>query len=152
MRRARSNKKRRRLARAVERAAVPERPFARGPRYLVHPNVATACAASLHAIAAALRDERLVLDEDELRGVKAFILDGGSPFFGRDATAAKHEAVRLQHMVIGAGPALSTKRQLESKDVSVAGPAVTDVVISMPNQPSRPVHDICRAPAEKGMS
>src|SRR5262249_13295132 len=52
MKRDRSSRKRRQLARAVERAAVPERPFARAPRYLVHPNVTTACAASLHAIAA----------------------------------------------------------------------------------------------------
>ena len=125
MKRDRSSKKRRQLARAVERAAVPERPCARAPRYLVQPYVTTACAASLHAIAAALRDETLVLGENELQGVKTFILDGRSPFFGRDATAAKHEAVRLQHMLIGARPALSTERQLESKAVTVAGPAVT---------------------------
>src|SRR5262249_549391 len=125
MKRDRSSRKRRQLARAVERAAVPERPFARAPRYLVHPNVTTACAASLHAIAAALRDETLALAEDELRRVKAFILDGRLRFFGRDATAAKHEAVRLQHMVISARPAVSTERQLELKDVRVPGPAVT---------------------------
>ena len=125
MKRDRSSKKRRQLARAVERAAVPERPCARAPRYLVQPYVTTACAASLQAIAAALRNETLVLGEDELRGVKAFILDGRSPFFGRDATAAKHEAVRLQHMLIGASPALSTEQQHEPKDVRVASPAVT---------------------------
>jgi hypothetical protein len=125
MKRDRSSKTRRQLARAVERAAVPERPCARAPRYLVQPYVTTACAASLQAIAAALRNETLVLGEDELRSVKAFILDGRSPFFGRDATAAKHEAVRLQHMVIGARLVDLTERQLGSKGVVVAGRAVT---------------------------
>jgi len=94
-------KKRRRLARALERAAVPERPFiGRGPRYLVQPSVTAACAPSLQAIATALREESLVLDEDGLRAVLAFITDGGSPFFGRDATEALREAVRLQHIVV----------------------------------------------------
>jgi hypothetical protein len=125
MRRDRTIKKRRQLARAVERAAVPERPSSRAPRYLVHPHVTTACAASLYAIAAALHDDTLHLGDQELRAVKTFILDGRSPFFGRDATAAKHEAVRLQHMVISAKPAVSTERQLETRDVRVAGPAAT---------------------------
>ena len=125
MKKDRSIKKRRQLARAVERAAVPERPFfGRAPRYLVHPHVTTACAASLHAIAAALRNETLALDEQELGGVETFILDGGSSFFGRDANAAMREVVRLQHMVIGAKPTVSAERQLESKDVRVVGPAV----------------------------
>jgi hypothetical protein len=126
MKRDRSLKKRRQLARAVERAAVPERPFfGRGPRYLVQPYVTSACAASLRAIAVALREETLVLGEQELRAVKTFILDGGSSFFGRDATAAMHDAVRLQHMMIGAKPAVSTERKLEARDVRVPGPAVT---------------------------
>ena len=125
MKRDRSRKKRRQLARAVERAAVPERPCARAPRYLVQPYVTTTCAASLHAIATALRDETLTLGENELQGVKTFILDGRSPFFGRDATAAKQEAVRLQHMLIGAKPALSTEQQLESTGARVADPALT---------------------------
>jgi hypothetical protein len=95
-------KRRRRLARSLERAAVPERPFIRGPRYLVQPSVTLACAPSLQAIATALRKEELVLNEDGLRAVLTFITDGGSPFFGRDATEALREAVRLQHIVIGA--------------------------------------------------
>ena len=100
-------KKRKRLARALERAAVPERPFiGRGPRYLVQPSVTMACAPSLRAIATALRDEAHVLDEDGLRAVLTFITDGGSPFFGRDATEALREAVRLQHIVVGAETAV----------------------------------------------
>jgi len=116
MKRDRNIKKRRRLARALERAAVPERPFiGRGPRYLVQPSVAAACAPSLQAIATALRDEGLVLDEDGLRPVWTFICDGASPFFGRDATEALREAVRLQHKVCGAETAV-----LEQEPIAVA--------------------------------
>ena len=105
MKRDQNIKKRRRLARALERAAVPERPIiGRAPRFLVHPEITAACAPSLRAIAAALRRETLVLDEDELRTVRTFITDGGSPFFGRDATAAMREAVRLQQMIVRREP------------------------------------------------
>ena len=106
MKRDRNTKKRRRLAHGLERAAVPERPFLRGPRYIVHPNVTAACAPSLLAIALALREETLMLDEDELRAVRTFVTDGGSPFFGRDPTEALREAVRLQHNIIGAETAV----------------------------------------------
>ena len=100
-------RKRRRLARWLERAAVPERPFiGRGPRYIVRLSVTMACAPSLEAIAAALRDETLVVDSDQLHAVQTFISDGASPFFGDDPTAALREAVRLQHHVVGAEPAL----------------------------------------------
>ena len=93
--------RRNKLARALERAAVPERPFiGRGPRYLVHPRITAACAPSLLAIAASLRNDPLVFDDNELRNVRAFISDVGSPFFGPDETAAMREAVRLQHAVI----------------------------------------------------
>jgi hypothetical protein len=103
MKRDRIIKKRRKLARSLERAAVPERPFLLGgPRYIVHPNVTAACAPSLLAMAVALREETLMLDEDGLRAVRTFVTDGGSPFFGRDSTEALREAVRLQHIVVGA--------------------------------------------------
>jgi hypothetical protein len=112
----RNIKKRRRLARALERAAVPERPFRRGPiRYLVQPSVTVACAASLQAIATALREEARILDEDRLRAIRTFICDGASPFFGRDVTGALREAVRLQHMVIGAETGV-----LEQEPITVA--------------------------------
>jgi hypothetical protein len=110
MKRDRIIKKRRKLARSLERAAVPERPFLGGPRYLVHPNVTAACAPSLLAIAEALREE--TLDEDELRAVRTFITDGGSPFFGRDTTEALREAVRLQHIVVGAETAASDQERV----------------------------------------
>ena len=52
-----ATRKRIKLARSLERAAVPERPYiGRGPRYLVHPTITAACAPSLLAIAAALRE------------------------------------------------------------------------------------------------
>jgi hypothetical protein len=63
-------------------------------------------APSLRAIATAVRDEALVLDEDGLRAVLRFITDGASPFFGRDVTEALREAVRLQHIVVGAETAV----------------------------------------------
>ena len=50
MRRGRQIKECEKLARHVERAAVPERPFmGSGPRYLVQPSVTAACAPSLRA-------------------------------------------------------------------------------------------------------
>jgi hypothetical protein len=96
-------RKRRSLARSLERVSVPERPYiGRGPRYLVHPEVALACAPSLRSMAAALRNETVAFDDNELRAIRSFISDGaGSTFFGRDATAALREAVCLQHAVLG---------------------------------------------------
>src|SRR6187200_1541431 len=89
MLRDKATRKRIRLARSLERAAVPERPYiGRGPRYLVRPTITEACAPSLRAIAAALRADPLAFDDDELQNVRSFISDGGSPFFGRDETAA----------------------------------------------------------------
>jgi hypothetical protein len=109
----RNIKQRRRLARALERSAAPERPYmGRGPRYLVQPNVAMACAPSLRSIATALRDEACMLDEDGLHAVLSFITEGGSPFFGRDTTEALREAVRLQHNVIGTETAALDKERI----------------------------------------
>ena len=102
MKRDRTTKKRQQLARYVERAAIPERPFiGRGPRYLVQPSVTVACAPSLRAIAAALRDETHPIDETSLKAVRRWLTDGRGPFFGRDSTAALREVVRLQHVVVG---------------------------------------------------
>ena len=107
MKRDRTIKKRHQLARQVERAAVPERPFVgRGLRYLVHPRTTAACAPSFQAIAAALRDDACVIGDESLAEVRTFITDGGSTFFGRDETAALRDAVRLQHTVVGADTAV----------------------------------------------
>lgn len=103
MKRAGTIKRRQRLARNIERAAVPERPFmGPGPQYLVQPSITAACAHSLHAIAAALRDETHPIDEASLNSVRRFLTDGTGPFFGRDLTAAVREVVRLQHVIVGA--------------------------------------------------
>ena len=76
--------KKRRLARSLEHAAKPERLYiGRGPRYLVHPEVAVACAPSLRAIAAALRDETVAFDDEQFRAIRSFVNDGSSTFFGR---------------------------------------------------------------------
>jgi hypothetical protein len=99
----RTIRKRQKLARYVDRAAVPERPFiGRGPRYMVQPSVAAACAPSLRAIAAALRDETHPIDDANLKAVARWLTDGCGPFFGRDSTAALLECVHLQQTVVGA--------------------------------------------------
>ena len=107
MRRGRQINECEKLARNVERAAVPERPFmGSGPRYLVQPSVTAACAPSLRAIAAALRDETHPIDEASLNAVRRFLTDGAGPFFGRDSAAAVREVVRLQHVIVGAETAV----------------------------------------------
>ena len=109
----RSTKQRFKVARMAEKAAVPERPWlAGGPRYLVQPSVALACAPSLRAIAAALRDETRPVEEGTVNAVRAFLSDGGSPFFGREATVALREAVRLQQIVVAADPALLVQERV----------------------------------------
>jgi hypothetical protein len=113
-------RKRTKLARSLERAVVPERPYiGRGPRYLVQPTITEACAPSLRAIAAALRADPLAFDDDELRDVRSFISDGGSPFFGRDETAAMREAVRLQHTALGPTPAAVDRAHANPADEHV---------------------------------
>jgi hypothetical protein len=107
MSRDRTIKKRQQLARHVERAAVPERPFiGQCPRYLVQPSVTAACAPSLGAIAAALRDETHPIDDASLTAVGSWLKDGRGPFFGRDSTAALREVDRLQHVIVGAATAV----------------------------------------------
>ena len=80
-------KTRQRLARHVERAALPERPFiGPGPRH--RPAERYRCVrSSLREIAGVLRDEAHLIDEESLEAVKRFLTDGASsPYFGRDST------------------------------------------------------------------
>jgi hypothetical protein len=117
VKRDRDTKERQKLARYVEKAAVPERPWIRSePRYLVQPSVTMACAPSLRAIAAALRDEQHPIDQPSLEAVERFLSDGSGPFYGRDSTAALREAVRLQHTVVGADAAA-----VDEERVAIAG-------------------------------
>lgn len=105
--------KRQQLARHVERAAVAERPFiGRGPRYLVQPSITAACAPSLRAIAAALRDETHPIDKASLEAVDRWLTNGGGPFFGRDSTAALREVVQLQHELAGSETAAFDEERL----------------------------------------
>ena len=90
-----------------------------GPRYLVQPSVTAACAHSLRAIAAALRDETHPIDEASLKAVRRWLRDGGGPFFGRDSTAALREVVRLQHVVVGAETAVFDEEQLMMTVIAV---------------------------------
>ena len=102
----RNMKKRRRLARSLESAAIPERPLVvRGPRYIVQPAVALACAPSLRALAAALRDETREIGEESIKAVWRLLCGPDSAFLGYDATEALREAVRLQHGLVGAATA-----------------------------------------------
>lgn len=120
MKRDRTIKKRQRLARHVERAAIPERPVVcRGPRYIVHPSIAAACAPSLRAIATALRDETHPIGEASLEAVGRFLKEGDSPFLDRDPTAALREAVRLQHVVVGAAAGLPVDEIVQVTDTVI---------------------------------
>jgi hypothetical protein len=89
----------------AERAAVPERPFRRpGPRYLIRPAVSVACAPSLQAIAAALRDGTQHIDEESLEAAWRFFTDGGTALYGYDVTEALRETVRLQQKIVRPEP------------------------------------------------
>jgi hypothetical protein len=94
----RSTKKRNKLAGMAERAAVPERPI-RGI-YLIRPAVSAACAPSLQAIAAALRDRTLHIDEESLDAAWRFFTDGATALYGYDITEALRETVRLQQKIV----------------------------------------------------
>src|SRR2546428_4781514 len=105
MKRDRITKRRAKVARMAERAAVPERPFrGGGPRYLIRPAVSLACAPSLQAIAAALRDGTLHIDEESLEAAWRFFTDGGTALYGYDVTEALRETVRLQQRIVQPAP------------------------------------------------
>jgi hypothetical protein len=105
MKRDRITKRRDKLARMAEHAAVPERPFrGRGPLYLIRPAVSVACAASLQAIAAALRDRTLHIDEESLDAGWKFFTDGGTALYGYDVPEALRETIRLQQKIVRPEP------------------------------------------------
>lgn len=105
MKRDRIIKRRDKLARMAERAAVPERPIrGRGPLYLIRPAVSEACAPSLRAIAVALRDSTLDIDEESLEAAWRFFTDGGTALYGYDVPEALREVVRLQHKIVRPEP------------------------------------------------
>jgi hypothetical protein len=117
MKRDRITKKRDKLARMAERAAVPERPFrGSGPQYLIRPGVSVACAPSLQAIAAALRDRTLHIDEESLEAAWRFFTDGATSLYGYDVTEALREAVQLQQKIVRPEPV-----EIDQAPVAVAG-------------------------------
>ena len=116
MKRDRITKRRDTLARMAERAAIPERPFlGRAPRGLIRPAVSVACAPSLQAIAAALRDGTLHIDEEILKAAWRFFTDGGTALYGYDVTEALRETVRLQQKIVRPEPV-----ELDQAPVAVA--------------------------------
>jgi hypothetical protein len=86
----------------AESSAIPERPI-RGT-YLIRPAVSAACAPSLQAIAAALRDDTLHIDEERLMAAWRFFTDGRTALYGYDATEALRETVRLQQKIVRPEP------------------------------------------------
>ena len=105
MKRDRTTKRRTKLAGMAERAAVPERSFlGRAPRSLIRPAVSVACAPSLQAIAAALRDDTLHIDEESLEGAWRFFTDGRTALYGYDVTEALRETVWLQQKIVRPEP------------------------------------------------
>ena len=119
----RSTKRRRKLARAIELALVPERPFRHGQPYIVHPDIALVCTPSLVTIAATLRDQTRRVEDHVLQQVDVFICDGASPFFGRDTIDALREVVRLQHLVVNGTPPRSSGRPRERRLLGTVGSA-----------------------------
>ena len=105
MKRDRITKRRNQLARMAEGAAVPARPFlGRAPRSLIRSAVSVACAPSLQAIAAALRDRTLEIDEESLEVASRFFTDGRTALYGYDVTEALRETVRLQQKIVRPEP------------------------------------------------
>ena len=100
MKRDRITKRRDKLARMAERAAIRERPLPCAPPYLIRPAVSAACAPSLKAIAAALRDRSLHVDEESLEAAWRFFTDGSTALYGYGITEALRETVRLQQKIV----------------------------------------------------
>ena len=115
MKRDRITKRRNQLARLAEAAAIPERPFLGRVRGLIRPAVSVACAPSLQAIAAALRDGTLHIDEEILKAAWRFFTDGGTALYGYDVTEALRETVRLQQKIVRPEPV-----ELDHAPVAVA--------------------------------
>jgi hypothetical protein len=113
MKRDRTTKRRHKLARMAESSAIPERPI-RGT-YLIRPAVSRACAPSLEAIAAALRDDTLRIDDEILKATWRFFTDGRTALYGYDVTEALRETVRLQQNIVRPEPV-----ELDQAPVAVA--------------------------------
>jgi hypothetical protein len=84
---------------AIRDAASGSIPF-RGR--VARPTVVLAAASALVAVAAALRDEDVIVSRDQLAAVRTFMTDGtASPLFGADPLAARRSADLLRARVTG---------------------------------------------------
>ena len=73
---------------------------------VARPVVILAAAPALAAVAAALRDEDLVVPPEALAAVRDFMTDGiDSPLYGRDPLAARRAADGLRRGLVGNGAA-----------------------------------------------
>ncbi len=71
---------------------------------VARPVVVLAAAPALSAVAAALRDEDLVVSPETLAAVREFMTNGiDSPLYGRDPLAARRAADGLRRALLGSG-------------------------------------------------
>ena len=84
---------------AIKEAASPGVPLR---NRVARPVVVLGAAPALSAVAAALRDEDLVVSREALDAVRAFMTDGiESPLYGRDPLAARRRADALRQWLLG---------------------------------------------------
>ena len=88
-------------ARSLDNAVKDvSRPSTQVRMRLTRPAVVLAAAPALSAVAAELRDEKIVISRDALDTVREFLTDGiDSPLYGRDPLAAQRAADRLRGLV-----------------------------------------------------
>jgi hypothetical protein len=91
------------IDRAIEDAAGPGIPLR---NRVARPAVVLGAAPALSAVAAALRDEDLVVSRESLNAVRSFLTDGvDSPLYGRDPLAARRGADALRRRLVSADAA-----------------------------------------------
>ena len=88
---------------AINDAAGPGVPLR---NRVARPAVVLGAAPALSAVAAALRNEDLVVSRESLNAVRSFLTDGiDSPLYGRDPLAARRGADALRRRLVSADPA-----------------------------------------------
>ncbi len=88
---------------AINDAAGPGIPLR---NRVARPAIVLGAAPALSAVAAALRDEDLVVSRESLNAVRSFLTDGiDSPLYGRDPLAARRAADALRRRLVSADPA-----------------------------------------------
>jgi hypothetical protein len=88
---------------AIKDAASPTVPLR---NRVARPAVVLGAAPALSAVAAALRNDDLVISRESLDAVREFMTSGiDSPLFGRDPLAARRGADALRRLLVTAEPA-----------------------------------------------